>query len=61
MAEGRTELDVYNTWFVLADADRDGVISGAEAVAFFQRSGLPQNPTLFKARRKGGGGRAGGR
>ncbi|KAL4435474.1 hypothetical protein ABPG77_006236 [Micractinium sp. CCAP 211/92] len=48
MAEGRGELEVYNNWFAAADLDRDGVLSGAEAVAFFQRSGLPQNPTLFK-------------
>ncbi|KAL4419756.1 hypothetical protein ABPG75_006854 [Micractinium tetrahymenae] len=48
MAEGRGELEVYNHWFAAADLDRDGVLSGAEAVAFFQRSGLPQSPTLFK-------------
>ena len=50
MAESRGELEVYNQWFVAADLDRDGVLTGAEAVAFFQRSGLPQNPTLFKVR-----------
>lgn len=50
MAEGRGELEVYNHWFAAADLDRDGVLGGAEAVAFFQRSGLPQSPTLFKAR-----------
>lgn len=33
--------------FRIADADRDGVLTGAEAVSFFQRSGLPQQ-TLFK-------------
>jgi hypothetical protein len=49
MAESRGELEVYNVWFVAADLDRDGVLSGHEAVQFFQRSGLPQNPTLFKA------------
>lgn len=48
MAEGRGELEVYNVWFAAADLDRDGVLSGLEAVQFFQRSGLPQNPTLFK-------------
>ncbi|EFN53813.1 hypothetical protein CHLNCDRAFT_58481 [Chlorella variabilis] len=48
MAESRGELEVYNVWFVAADLDRDGVLSGHEAVQFFQRSGLPQNPTLFK-------------
>ena len=39
---------LYNQWFDIADADRDGVVSGGEAVQFFMRSGLPQNPTLFK-------------
>lgn len=53
MAEGRGELEVYNHWFAAADLDRDGVLGGAEAVAFFQRSGLPQNPTLFKVREPG--------
>lgn len=53
MAEGRGELEVYNNWFAAADLDRDGVLGGAEAVAFFQRSGLPQNPTLFKVRTPG--------
>ncbi|KAK2079755.1 hypothetical protein QBZ16_002150 [Prototheca wickerhamii] len=48
MAESRGELDLYNQWFVLADADKDGVVSGGEAVQFFSKSGLPTNPTLFK-------------
>eukprot|EP00887_Chlorella_sp_A99_P000102 scaffold16.g102.t1 len=48
MAESRGELELYNQWFVVADVDRDGAVSGAEAVAFFARSGLPQHPTLFK-------------
>lgn len=30
-------------WFKAADEDRDGVIKGAEAVRFFQRSGLAQD------------------
>ena len=30
-------------WFRLADEDKDGVISGPEAVRFFTKSGLPQN------------------
>jgi hypothetical protein len=30
-------------WFKLADEDKDGVISGPEAVRFFTKSGLPQN------------------
>ena len=29
-------------WFQLADQDRDRRLGGAEAVAFFQRSGLPK-------------------
>eukprot|EP00873_Tetraselmis_striata_P019228 jgi/Tetstr1/439492/TSEL_027922.t1 len=29
-------------WFGLADRDGDGALSGGEAVAFFQRSGLPR-------------------
>lgn len=32
----------------MADADRDGKVSGGEAAQFFLRSGLSQNPTLFK-------------
>lgn len=39
---------LYNQWFQFADLDNDGVLSGSEAVGFFQRSGLPRNPTLFK-------------
>ena len=39
---------LYNQWFQFADLDNDGVLSGTEAVGFFQRSGLPRNPTLFK-------------
>lgn len=61
MAEGRGELEVYNHWFAVADLDRDGVLSGVEAVAFFRRSGLPQNPTLFKAGRAWECGEAWGR
>ena len=29
-------------WFARADADRDGRVGGAEAVAFFGRAGLPK-------------------
>ena len=39
---------LYNHWFQVADLDGDGVLSGNEAVCFFQRSGLPKTPTLFK-------------
>merc|ERR1712057_30808 len=34
-------------WFKEADKDKDGVVNGNEAVAFFSRSRLPQ-PTLAK-------------
>ena len=33
---------VKDRWFRLADADGDGRVTGADAVAFFQRSGLPK-------------------
>ena len=39
---------MYNQWFKVADQDGDGVLGGGEAVQFFQRSGLPRSPTLFK-------------
>jgi len=39
---------LYNQWFQIADVDRDGMLSGPEAVQFFLRSGLPQTPTLFR-------------
>ncbi|CAI5501903.1 unnamed protein product [Closterium sp. Naga37s-1] len=35
-------MDAFEHYFQAADADRDGRISGAEAVAFFQGCGLPQ-------------------
>lgn len=41
------DIDLFDNWFRVADKDRDGVISGMEAVEFFQRSKLPQG-TLFK-------------
>ncbi|KAL3162274.1 hypothetical protein ABBQ32_009966 [Trebouxia sp. C0010 RCD-2024] len=41
------DIDLFDNWFRVADKDRDGVISGGEAVEFFQRSQLPQ-ATLFK-------------
>ena len=41
------DIDLFDNWFRVADKDRDGVISGMEAVEFFQRSQLPQG-TLFK-------------
>eukprot|EP00884_Botryococcus_braunii_P008864 jgi/Botrbrau1/1797/Bobra.0217s0048.1 len=41
------EVDLFESWFRIADEDRDNIISGAEAVKFFQRSNLSQE-TLFK-------------
>ncbi|PRQ25189.1 putative EF-hand domain pair protein [Rosa chinensis] len=35
-------VDLFDAYFRRADLDRDGRISGAEAVAFFQASGLPK-------------------
>ncbi|XP_074578278.1 uncharacterized protein LOC141834808 isoform X2 [Curcuma longa] len=37
------DMRVFDAYFTRADADRDGRISGSEAVAFFQGSGLPRN------------------
>ncbi len=33
---------LYEQWFRIADADKDGAVGGGEAVSFFMRSGLPQ-------------------
>ena len=33
----------YTAWFSIADVDGDGRVSGAEAVHFFMRAGLPKN------------------
>ena len=35
-------VEIYENYFRIADVDKDGKISGAEAVAFFRHSGLPQ-------------------
>ena len=35
-------VDLFDAYFRRADLDRDGRISGVEAVAFFQASGLPK-------------------
>ncbi|KAL6011964.1 hypothetical protein ACLOJK_002431 [Asimina triloba] len=35
-------MEVFDSYFRRADLDRDGRISGAEAVAFFQGSNLPK-------------------
>lgn len=37
-----SEADTLERWFTLADVNRDGRIEGAEAITFFQRSGLPR-------------------
>ncbi|CAN6685069.1 unnamed protein product [Malus baccata var. baccata] len=45
MASAQTQsanLDLFDAYFRRADLDRDGQISGNEAVAFFQGSGLPK-------------------
>ena len=41
------DADLFEKWFLIADADHDGVVSGGEAVQFFQRSNLSQE-TLFQ-------------
>ncbi|KAL8129553.1 hypothetical protein V2J09_018708 [Rumex salicifolius] len=38
-----SNVDLFDTYFKRADLDRDGRISGSEAVAFFQGSNLPKN------------------
>ena len=42
------DADLFDEWFRIADRDRDGKVSGAEAVDFFQKSGLSKE-TLFEA------------
>ena len=41
------DAELFNDWFHLADLDHNGVVSGQEAVEFFQRSNLSQD-TLFQ-------------
>ena len=36
-------VDLFDAYFRRADLDRDGRISGAEAVSFLQGSGLPRH------------------
>ncbi|KAJ1415631.1 EH domain [Sesbania bispinosa] len=43
MASGAPNVDLFDAYFRRADLDRDGRISGAEAVSFFQGSGLPKH------------------
>ncbi len=47
LMEAAGEIELYNDWFGRADVDRDNRLSGAEAVAFFGKSGLDKQ-TLFK-------------
>ena len=42
---------LFASWFDLADVDRDGALSGQEAVQFLLRSGLPQQ-TLKRVRER---------
>ena len=44
-------MDQFEAYFKRADLDGDGRISGAEAVGFFQGSGLPK-PVLFQVKEK---------
>lgn len=37
-----SEADTLERWFAIADANHDGRIEGAEAISFFQKSGLPR-------------------
>ncbi|KAG2319642.1 hypothetical protein Bca4012_054115 [Brassica carinata] len=47
MAGQNPNMDQFEAYFKRADLDGDGRISGAEAVGFFQGSGLPK-PVLFQ-------------
>ena len=47
MAEVRTEIDLFDSWYRIADVDKDGKVGGNEAVPFLQRSGLSKD-ALFK-------------
>lgn len=35
-------MPVYDRWFQFADGDRDGRVTGKDAVVFFEKSGLPR-------------------
>ena len=41
------DAELFERWFVIADQDHDGMVSGSEAVEFFGRSSLSQE-TLFQ-------------
>ncbi|CAG9460608.1 unnamed protein product [Pedinophyceae sp. YPF-701] len=38
-----SRMEVFTHWFQLADSDRDGRLTGPDAVQFFNRSGLPRH------------------
>ena len=51
----------YDRWFQTADSDRDGRVTGGDAVTFFGRSGLPREVrggglTLNQSRKETGEG-----
>ena len=48
-----SDQELFESWFRVADGDKDGVVGGVEAVAFFGRSGLPQ-ATLFQVKEEEG-------
>ncbi|CAK8571317.1 unnamed protein product [Lathyrus sativus] len=43
MASPTPNFDLFDVYFRRANLDRDGRISGAKVVSFFQTSGLPKN------------------
>jgi EH domain-containing protein 1 len=43
MSSAIANAATYDRWFKVADSDQDGRLTGADAVAFFQRSGLPRD------------------
>ncbi|KAJ9523147.1 hypothetical protein QJQ45_023960 [Haematococcus lacustris] len=43
MVKGPDQQQLFTQWFRIADQDGDGVVGGAEAVRFFQRSALDQS------------------
>ncbi|MEW5318543.1 MAG: hypothetical protein WDW38_009759 [Sanguina aurantia] len=42
MALPNPNAQAYDRWFAIADADRDGRVTGKDAVGFFAQSGLPR-------------------
>ncbi|KAJ9522271.1 hypothetical protein QJQ45_008099 [Haematococcus lacustris] len=58
MVKGPDQQQLFTQWFRIADQDGDGVVGGAEAVRFFQRSALDQS-TLGQVTGAYGAGQAG--